>query len=322
MNKRRIALLAGLMTMGMVSFAVESSKSEVLTKEQKPLSIFNINDRVRFDENRLEINGNLHLNKNNRLEMRLRNYNGVSDTFGADTGDGTGKSATTDGTEIRLRLFTQTSIDNLEVRTELQTNSNKDSQNEQYFRVQPTYYFYNTNDSYALVRAGFAYDHQDDKSDAYSFSSSTENFYTINDYLAIEGNIYYDYTFATDSNKFNNVDIEAYAYANYPLYEANDFKVEALFEGGMDPYSFGSRHFGDLNDVTKDKDNNNNHETYVLYAEPSIKASKKLNENNSIYLQAGYYIESTEANNDSYKGDTTDDYNDTGFVRVGFTAAF
>lgn len=322
MNKRRIALLAGLMTTGVVSFAM-TDNSEVLTKEQKPMSIFNINDRVRFDENRLEMNGNLHLNENNRLEVRVRSYSDVSDTFGSDTGDGTGKGQTNDSTEMRMRLHTQTSTENLEVRTELKTNTYEGSGNKQYLRVQPTYYLYNSNDSFALLRAGFGYTHGTDGSDAYSFTSSSENVYTINNYFSVEGNVYYDYTFASSSNKNHNVDVEAYAYANYPLYEGNDMKVEALLEGGMDPYSFGARHFDDLTDVSGSK-TENGHETYVFYAEPSVKATKTLNENNSVYLQAGYYIETTSNNDKSYgtAGKSTDKYNDTGFVRVGFTAAF
>ena len=70
MNIKKIVVLTGLVTMGMVSFAMGNSDAEVLkTKEEKGSRIFNINDRVRFDENRLEINGNLHFNENNRLEM-------------------------------------------------------------------------------------------------------------------------------------------------------------------------------------------------------------------------------------------------------------
>ncbi len=330
MNKRRIALLAGLMTMGMVSFAMDDN-AEMLTQEQKPLSIFNINDRVRFDENRLEMNGNLHLNENNRLEVRYRSYSNVSDTFGSETGDGTGKGTTTDNTELRMRLHTQTSVENMEVRTELKVNTTEKNSdgaegNKQYFRVQPTYYLYNANDSFALLRAGFGYTHGFDGSDAYSFTSSSENVYTINNYFSIEGNVYYDYTFASSSNKKHNVDVEAYAYANYPLYERNDVKVSALLEGGMDPYSFGARHFDDLTDVSGSK-TEDGHESYVFYAEPSIKATKTLNENNSVYLQAGYYIETTSNNDKKASGTQTfsgssDKYNDTGFVRVGFTSAF
>jgi hypothetical protein len=323
MNKRRIALLAGLMTMGMVSFAM-TDNAEMLTQEQKPLSIFNINDRVRFDENRLEMNGNLHLNENNRLEVRVRSYSNVSDTFGSETGDGTGKGTTGDSTEMRMRLYTQTSTENLEVRTELKTNTYEGSGNKQYFRVQPTYYLYNANDSFALLRAGFGYTHGTDGSDAYSFTSSSENVYTINNYFSIEGNVYYDYTFGgAGSDDYHNVDIEAYAYANYPLYNAEGIKVEALLEGGMDPYSFGDRHFDDLLGSVS-HETGEGHETYVFYAEPSIKATKTLNENNSVYLQAGYYIETTSSNDKTssdWKG-SSDNYNDTGFVRVGFTSAF
>lgn len=320
MNKRRIALLAGLMTVGMASFAMDDN-SEMLTQEQKPLSIFNINDRVRFDENRLEMNGNLHLNENNRLEVRVRSYSNVSDTFGSETGAGTGKGETTNSTEMRMRLYTQTSTENLEVRTELKTNSYEGSANKQYFRVQPTYYLYNENDSFALLRAGFGYTHGTDGSDAYSFTSSSENVYTINSYFSVEGNVYYDYTFASSSNEKHNVDVEAYAYANYPLYEGNDVKVAALLEGGMDPYSFGARHFDDLTSVSGSE---RGHETYVFYAEPSVKATKTLNENNSVYLQAGYYIETTDTNDktSSAWSGSSDKYNDTGFVRVGFTSAF
>lgn len=90
MNKRSITLLAGLMAVGTVSFAMDDN-SEDLSKGEKPLSIFDINDRVRFDDNRLEINGNLHLNKENRLEVTDQNdkasstWSGRSDEYN-DTG--------------------------------------------------------------------------------------------------------------------------------------------------------------------------------------------------------------------------------------------
>lgn len=326
MNKRRVALLAGLMTVGMVSFAMEEGEAEVLkTQEAKELSIFNINDRVRFDENRLEMNGNLHLNENNRLEVRVRDYNKVGNTFGSDTGDGTGKGETTGRTELRMRLHTQTSVENMEVRTELKTNTYDNSKNTQYFRVQPTWHLFNDVEGLSsLARAGFGMNHTSGSGEDFSFTSSFENYYTINDYFAIEGNVYYDYTFARNSNKYHNVDIEAYAYANYPLYHANDVKVEALFAGGADPYTFGTRDIENLNNVTKDSEGG---ESYVLYAEPSVKATKTLNENNSVYVQAGYYIEMTEANDkkattgQSFSG-SSDKYNDSAFVRVGFTSAF
>ena len=325
MNKRRIALLAGLMTMGMVSFAMEEGDAEVLkTPEEKALSIFNINDRVRFDENRLEMNGNLHLDENNRLEIRVRDYNNVGETFGSDTGDGTGKGEASGRTELRMRLHTQTSIDDMVVRTELKTNTYDAGKNTQYFRVQPTWHLFTDVEGLSShLRAGLGMEHTSGDGEDFSFTSSFENYYTINDYFAIEGNIYYDYTFARNSNKYHNVDLEAYAYANYPLYSANDLKVEALFEGGADPYSFGNRHFSDLNGAN----NRDGHETYVLYAEPSVKATKTLNENNSVYLQAGYYIETTNNNDKKASGTQTfsgssDKYNDTGFVRVGFTSKF
>jgi len=326
MNKRRIALLAGLMTVGMVSFAMEEGNADVLkTQEEKDLSIFNINDRVRFDENRLEMNGNLHLNENNRLEVRVRNFSNISDTFGSETGDGTGRGETINSTELRMRLHTQTSIENMEVRTELKTNTYDGKDSKQYFSVQPTWHLFNDVEGLSsLVRAGFGMNHTSRDGEDFLFTSSFENYYTINDYFAIEGSVYYDYTFARNSNKYHNVDVEAYVYANYPLYEGNDMKVEALLEGGMDPYSFGARHFDDLTDVSGSE---KGHETYVFYAEPSVKATKTLNENNSVYLQAGYYIETT-SNNDKKAGvgqtfnGSSDKYNDTGFVRVGFTSAF
>ncbi|MEI6857615.1 hypothetical protein [Psychrilyobacter sp.] len=325
MNKRRIALLAGLMTMGMVSFAMEEGMADVLkTQEQKELSIFNVNDRVRFDENRLEVNGNLHLDKNNRLELRVRSYSNISDTFGSETGDGTGKGESTGRTELRMRLHTQTSVENMEVRTELKTNTYDGKDGTQYFRVQPTWHLFNDVEGLSsLVRAGLGMNHTSGSGEDFSFTSSFENYYTINDYLAVEGNVYYDYTFARNRNKYNNVDIEAYVYANYPLYNAEGIKVEALFSGGADPYSFGARDFDNLNNVTKDDEGE---ESYVLYAEPSVKATKTLNETNSVFLQAGYYIEMTEANDKTsdtgaWKG-SSDKYNDTGFVRVGFTSKY
>ena len=312
MNKRRIALLAGLMTVGAVSFAMNDN-AEVLTKEQKPLSIFNINDRVKFDENRLEVSGNLHLNESNRLEIRVRSFANIGDTFGSGAGNGNSRGITEESTELRMRLYTQTSTENLEVRTELKTNTYDGYGNRQYFRVQPTYYLYNENDSFALVRAGLGYEHTTDGSDAYSFTASSENVYNINNYFEIEGNVFYDYIFGSSNNENHNVDVEVYAYANYPLYEGNDMKIEALLEAGMDPYTFGARHFDDLGNVGK-----KGYEEYTFYAEPSVKATKVLNENNSVYLQAGYYIEATDQNDK----DGSDKYNDTGFVRVGFTAAF
>jgi hypothetical protein len=324
MNKRSIALLAGLMTVGTVSFAMEEGMAEVLkTEEQRELSIFNINDRVRFDENRLEVNGNLHFDENNRLELRVRSYSNVSDTFGSETGDGTGKGETSGQTEMRMRLHTQTSVENMEVRTELKTNTYDGADGTQSFRVQPTWHLFNDVEGLSsLVRAGFGVNHTSGDGEDFLFTSSFENYYTINDYLAIEGNVYYDYTFARDSNRYHSVDIEAYAYANYPLYHVNDVKVEALFSGGADPYSFGNRHFDDLTSAK----NSDGHETYVLYLEPSVRATKTLNGNNSVYAEAGYYIEATN-NNDktsdtgAWKG-SSDDYNDTAFVRVGFTSKF
>ncbi|UUV18434.1 hypothetical protein NRK67_14235 [Fusobacteria bacterium ZRK30] len=318
MNKRRIALLAGLMTLGMVSFAMDENP-EMLKKEVKPLSIFSINDRVRFDENRLEVKTNFHFNENNRLEARIRNYSNVGS---GDLGD-TRESGNTaeDRTEMRLRLHTQTSVDNMEVRTELKTNTYGSGKggNKQYFRVQPTWHLFTDVEGLSsLVRAGLAFQHYspDEAStkNAYSISTSFENSYTINDYLEIEGNIYYDYTLGgKNTQDYNNVKIEAYAYANYPLYSANDVKVEALFEGGFDPYSFGARNFNDLNDVTgKDVDGK---ESYVIYAEPSVKATKTLSDRNSLYLQAGYYVEQNDDN-------STGKVDDTAFVRVGFKSKF
>ncbi|MCS5423252.1 MULTISPECIES: hypothetical protein [Psychrilyobacter] len=300
---------------------MESSDAEVLkTKEEKELSIFNINDRVRFDENRLEMNGNLHLDKNNRLEMRVRHYSSVGN---GDFGDNRDSGNTAgDRTEMRLRLHTQTSVEDMVVRTELKTNTygSGDGGNQQYFRVQPTWHLFTDVEGLSShVRAGLAFKHTSpdaaSSENAYSFTSSFENAYTINDYLAIEGNIYYDYNFGGKGTEdYNNVDIEAYVYANYPLYNADGIKVEALLEGGMDPYSFGNRHFGDLNNVNKETPSEG-HETYVLYAEPSVKASKTLNENNSVYLQGGYYVEQNDKN-------STGNVDDTAFVRVGFTSKF
>ncbi|MCS5420540.1 hypothetical protein, partial [Psychrilyobacter sp. S5] len=307
-----IALLAGLMTMGMVSFAMEEGEAEVLrTKEQKESSIFNINDRVRFDENRLEINGNLHLDENNRLEMRLRHFSNVGS---GDLGDSRDSGNTAgDSTEMRFRLHTQTSVEDMIIRTELKTNTYEGEDSTQYFRVQPTWHLFNDVEGLSShLRVGFGVNHISGDGEDFSFTSSFENYYTINDYFAIEGNIYYDYTFARNSNKFHNVDIEAYAYANYPLYNADGIKVEALFEGGSDPYTFGSREFDNLNNVSKD---NEGGESYVLYAQPSVKATKTLNENNSVYLQGGYYVEQNESN-------STGNVDDTAFVTVGFSSAF
>ncbi|WP_028855589.1 FomA family porin-like outer membrane protein [Psychrilyobacter atlanticus] len=317
MNKRRIALLAGLMTMGMVSFAMEEGNAEVLkTQEQKELSIFNINDRVRFDENRLEVNGNLHLDENNRLEMRVRNYTGVGSD--ANSSRSSGKE-TSDRTEVRLRLHTQTSVENMEIRTEVKTNTYENSGSKQLFRVQPTWHLFTDVDGLdSLVRAGVGMEHSGDAhGEDYMITTSFENYYTINDYFAIEGNVYYDYTFGGDGatdGQYHNVEIEAYAYANYPLYQNDDMKVEALFEGGLDPYGFGNRHFDDLNDVNKDN-NKNGEDYYVVYLEPSVKVTKHLNETNNVYLQGGYYIEKNEEN-------TSSNYDDTAFVRVGFTSKF
>ncbi len=110
-----------------------------------------------------------------------------------------------------------------------------------------------------------------------------------------------------------NVKIEAYAYANYPLYKANDIKVEALLEGGFDPYSFGARNFNDLNDVIgKDVDGK---ESYLIYAEPSVKATKTLSDRNSVYLQGGYYVEQNNKN-------STGKVDDTAFIRIGFKSKF
>lgn len=318
MRKRQIVLLAGLMVLGVTSFAMESSNSETLKSESaRKLSIFNINDRVRYDENRLEVNGNLHLNENNRLEIRVRSYDDVGYGLGDERISG---NSAEDRTEIRMRLHTQTSIDNLEVRTEVKTNTYGDSGNKQYFRVQPTYYFVNEGSSFSLVRAGLGYTHDSrysDSSDSYQFTSSFENHFVINDYLDLEGNLYYDYDYAETGSKAtkNNVDIEAYFYTNYPLYENEQgYKIVALFEGGFDPYSFGARHFGDLTDASSE-DTDNGHETYVLYFEPSIKISKTINSNNSAYLQGGYYTENNE-------GTSSNQYEDTAFVRVGFTSKF
>jgi len=321
MNKRRIALLAGLMTMGMVSFAMTEGDAEVLrTPEQKELSLFNINDRVRFDENRLEMNGNLHLDENNRLEMRVRHYSNVGNGDFGDTRD-SGNTAG-DSTEMRLRLHTNTSVEDMVVRTELKTNTygSGDGGNKQYFRVQPTWHVFTGVEGLSShVRAGLGFEHTSpdaaSSENAYSFTSSFENYYTVNDYLAVEGNIYYDYTFAgKGSEDFNNVDIEAYVYANYPLYNADGIKVEALLEGGMDPYSFGARHFDDLTDVSG-SGTEDGHETYVLYAEPSVKVSKTLSDNNVAYLQGGYYVEQNDKN-------STGNVDDTAFIRVGFTSKF
>jgi len=319
MNKRKIIILTGLMAMGMVSFAMEEGEAEALrTEEQKELSLFNINDRVRFDENRLEMNGNLHLDKNNRLEMRLRHFSSVGNGDFGDTRD-SGNTAE-DRTEMRFRLHTQVDVENMVVRIELKTNTygNDDGGSKQYLRVQPTWHvFEDVKGLSSHVRAGVAFEHYSpdaaSSENAYSFTSSFENYYTINDYLAVEGNIYYDYTFAgKGSDEYNNVDIEAYVYANYPLYNVDGIKVEALLEGGADPYSFGARHFDDLTDVSGTEDGK---ETYVLYAEPSLKASKTLSDNNVVYLQGGYYVEQNEKN-------STGNVDDTAFIRVGFTSKF
>ncbi len=317
MKKRSIALLAGLMTVGMVSFSADNT--------------FNINDRVRFDENRLEVNGNLHFDQNNNLEIRIRDYNKIGTTFGSDIGDGTGKGETTERTEVRMRLHTQTSVENLEVRTELKTNTYSGDKNKQYFRVQPSLHLFNDVDGLSSVmRAGLAFEHtssdNDSTSNAYSISTSFENSYTVNDYLAVEGNIYYDYTMGGKStDDYNNVDIEAYVYTNYPLYSSDYMAITALLEGGFDPYSFGARQFNNLTDVSGSK--TEGHETYVLYAQPSVKATKMLNKDNSVYLQAGYYIETTNNNDKKATGTqtfngTSDDYNDSAFVRVGFSSKF
>ncbi len=326
MNIKKIAVLAGLMTMGMVSFAMEEGEAEVLrTKEQKESSIFNINDRVRFNENQLEMNGNLHLDKNNRLEMRLRHYSDVGYGDLRDTRD-SGKTAE-DRTEMRFRLHTQIDVEDMIIRTELKTDTygsndgvNNFGGNKQYFRVQPTWHLFTDVEGLSShLRAGIAFQHYSPDAasteNSYLFTSSFENFYTINDYLEIEGNIYYDYTFAgSGTEDYNSVDIEAYAYANYPLYNAeNGMKLEALLEGGFDPYSFGARHFGDLNNVSGS--GVEGHETYVFYAEPSIQVSKSLDENNSVYLKGGYYVEKNNEN-------STSDVDDTAFIRFGYTSKF
>ena len=318
MNKRKIIILAGLMTMGMVSFAMEDSDAEVLTQEEKQLSIFNINDRVRFDENRLEMNGNLHLTENNRLEMRLRHFSSVGDGNFGDTRE-SGNTAE-DRTEMRFRLHTQVDVEDMIIRTELKTNTygSGDGGSKQYLRVQPTWHVFTDVEGLSShVRAGVAFEHSSpdaaSSENAYSFTSSFENYYTINDYLAVEGNIYYDYTFAgKGSDEYNNVDIEAYVYANYPLYNVDGIKVEALLEGGADPYSFGARHFDDLTDVSGTEDGK---ETYVLYAEPSIQLSKSLDENNLVYLKGGYYVEKNDKN-------STGNVDDTAFIRFGYTSKF
>jgi len=335
MKKRSIILLAGLMTVGMVSFGMEEGNAG----ELKP-NTFSINDRVRFDENRLEINDNLHFNENNNLEIRIRDYNKIGTTFGSDIGDGTGKGETTERTEVRMRLHTQTSVENLEVRTELKTNTYSGDKNKQYFRVQPSLHLFNDVDGLSsVVRAGLAFEHtssdNDSTSNAYSISTSFENSYTVNDYLAVEGNIYYDYTMggkSTDDynnvdidDDYNNVDIEAYVYTNYPLYSSDHMAVTALLEGGFDPYSFGARQFNNLTDANGS--DTEGHETYTIYAEPSVKATKMLNKDNSVYLQAGYYIETTNNNDKKATGTQTfngssDDYNDSAFVRVGFASKF
>jgi hypothetical protein len=305
MSIKKIAVLAGLMTMGMVSFAMEESDAEVLkTQEQKQLSIFNINDRVRFDENRLEINGNLHLSKNNRLEMRLRHYSDVGYGDLRDTRDS--GNTTGDRTEMRFRLHTQVDVEDMIVRTELKTNTygSGDGGNKQYFRVQPTWHLFTDVEGLSShLRAGIAFQHYSPDAasteNSYLFTTSFENFYTINDYLEIEGNIYYDYTFAgSGTEDYNSVDIEA---------------LEALLEGGFDPYSFGARHFGDLNNVSGS--GVEGHETYVFYAEPSIQVSKSLDENNSVYLKGGYYVEKNNEN-------STSDVDDTAFIRFGYTSKF
>lgn len=313
MKKRSIALLAGLMTVGMVSFSADNT--------------FNINDRVRFDENRLEVNGNLHFDQNNNLEIRIRDFNKVGNTFGSETGDGTGKGETTGKTEIRMRLHTQTSVENMEVRTELKTTQKDGAANTQYFRVQPTWNVFNDVEGLSsVVRAGFGTTHTSKSGEDFSFTSSSENTYTINDYFSLEGNAYYDYTFGRNRNKEHAVSLEAYAYANFPLYNANDIKIETLFEGGVDGYNFGSRDMEDLIEV-RSKDTRNGSETYVIYAQPSVKVTKTLAENNSVYLQVGYYIETTDANDkkavspQTFNGNS-DDYNDSAFVRVGFASKF
>jgi len=318
---KKITVLVGLMTVGMISFAMEESKAEVLrTKEEKESSIFNINDRVRFDENQLEMNGNFHLNKNNRLEMRLRHYSDVAYGSFGDTRD-SGNTAD-NRTEIRLRLHTQTSVENMMIRTEIKTNTygSGNGGNEQYFRVQPTWEFFTDVEGLSsYLRTGVGFKHTSpkikDTTNDYFFTSSFENFYTINDYLAVEGNIYYDYTFVGEgSDDYNSVDIEAYLYANYPLYDAeNGIKLEALLEGGFDPYSFGARHFTDLNNVGGSGVEGN--ETYVLYAEPSIQLSKMMDQNNSVFLKGGYYVEKNEKN-------STGNIDDTAFIRIGYTSKF
>jgi hypothetical protein len=314
MKRRRIALLAGLMTVGMVSFGMEEGNAGKL----KP-NTFSINDRVRFDENRLEVNGSANFNENNSIEIRVRDYSNVGNGFLANSRD-SGNEAS-DRTEMRMRLHTQTSVENMEVRTELKTNTYGGDKggDKQYFRVQPSLNLFNDVEGLSsVVRAGLAFEHYspDDAStsNAYSISTSFENSYKVNDYLAVEGNIYYDYTMGgKNTDDKNNVDIEAYVYTNYPLYSNDNMSVTALLEGGFDPYSFGARQFNNLTDASGSE--TEGHETYVLYAEPSVKATKMLNENNSVYLQGGYYV---EQNNKNSTGDT----DNTGFVRVGFTSKF
>lgn len=282
---------------------VDLNKTEQLKPSYK--NSIDFSDRRKYSENRFQVNTNLVLDENNKLNIRYRKFNdaGANDIFSYDDGK-KGESSNT-----RIRLFTQTGIENFEVRTQLYSGGVGST-----LKIQPTYYLRNDETGHSLVRLGLGTNYNDDANSDFTFYSSFENTYSLNDFISLENNYYYDKTFARERSKNNKVTVEAYVYLTYPLLEKDNFKLSINGEGGVDPYSFSDRSASNLDNADK--------ESYALYAQTSFKGTYNLSDATSVYGEIGYYyVNSHESNHGEVASETKQD-KDTGFVTVGLKQKF
>jgi hypothetical protein len=188
----------------------------------------------------------------------------------------------------------------------------------------PTLVVSRTENFESVLRAGVGYDQgKVEAANQGRIVAEFKNYWTVNEWLELEGNAYYWNMMDTGLQK---IELEAYWYTNHNLYTAdNGITINFLTEGGFDPYTFADRQLktdlGHGHDLYNEHADNNksNIDEYYFYFQPTIKINVPISDGKyNVYFEPGYYMDwSGGTAVDSKNSD-----NEGMFMRAGFSTKF
>jgi hypothetical protein len=299
--KKVLLGLAALSTVAMADFIpmTEARGDDVKFKMRNT-------DRVGRNRTETELN-NIRVTENTYIDFELTN-----DHY---------HNSSKQNVDYDLETFTQLSENGRwELYTNLEVDQKSDNSVVGYIDVMPTYMIARNEKGFSLIRAGIGYqwgEFSDDTDNAMRYVAEFKNIYVPHDRVELEFNAYYTgHTDSTDDGYDSLAIIEAYAYLNYPLYESEKFNITALYEAGIDPYSFGERETGGKDSEGYVNGEEGGYEDNYFYSQPTVRATYTTDKKVDFWVEGGHYSEWTNG-----KGvDNTDD--DGLYVQIGIKSKF